>query len=286
MAMIQCRECGQNISSTAAVCPKCGAPVRRRSIASWLVIIMLVLIGLAVGMASCQDRASRKAGERAAQEQAQAKAQRAATVLQQQTEAFERNRAQVLAVTRAALDRGDLVAAQEALAPINRVQDLDLEPLRKELANKQQAARDAAEKTQLLERLAALKPGDNVNGAQIYAGLLKLDPDNKRYAKELAIARAANERAEAQAKADLLRAQRKALARTAEENFLKNGHSATVTTEGKDDTVLRIKYVLVSKAFAYQVQHQDEFITKCRELGFKRIVLDDGYIESWRIDLD
>lgn len=30
MALIQCKECGKDVSSTASQCPNCGAPVREK----------------------------------------------------------------------------------------------------------------------------------------------------------------------------------------------------------------------------------------------------------------
>src|SRR5665647_3236477 len=54
------------------------------------------------------------------------------------------------------------------------------------------------------------------------------------------------------AKADLQA--RKAFAQATEEKFLSQGMSATVTAQGPNSTTLHIKFVLVSKAFAYQVQ--------------------------------
>ena len=49
MALIKCRECEREISSTATVCPGCGAPVKARTTFSkgWIVLIgILVLLVL------------------------------------------------------------------------------------------------------------------------------------------------------------------------------------------------------------------------------------------------
>ena len=78
---------------------------------------------------------------------------------------------------------------------------------------------------------------------------------------------------------------RKDFAAATEELFLKNGQSVTVTADGQDSDHMRIKYALVSKAMAYQVQHQEQFIAKARDLGFVQIVLDDGFNEQWKLKL-
>lgn len=60
MAMIQCPECGKEISSTADVCPKCGygllkARQKRTEKKLWKIagiIILVCIIGLAVVIAS------------------------------------------------------------------------------------------------------------------------------------------------------------------------------------------------------------------------------------------
>jgi hypothetical protein len=46
MAMVKCKECGTEISSSATNCPKCGAPRKKRwgtSLFTWLVVIVLVV---------------------------------------------------------------------------------------------------------------------------------------------------------------------------------------------------------------------------------------------------
>lgn len=91
-------------------------------------------------------------------------------------------------------------------------------------------------------------------------------------------------KSKADAKKQALQA-RKDFAVATEELFLKNGQSVTVTADGHDSDHMRIKYALVSKAMAYQVQHQEQFIAKARELGFVQIVLDDGFNEQWQLKL-
>ena len=51
MAMTNCKECGSEISTKAEACPKCGAKVRRTSVAAWgcLIIVALFAILAAIG---------------------------------------------------------------------------------------------------------------------------------------------------------------------------------------------------------------------------------------------
>jgi uncharacterized paraquat-inducible protein A len=49
MAMQKCKECGNEVSSKAAACPKCGAPVEKKT--SWVAWGCLTLVILLVGLA-------------------------------------------------------------------------------------------------------------------------------------------------------------------------------------------------------------------------------------------
>ena len=54
MAIIKCRECGSDVSTTAAACPKCGAePAKRTSASTWVIAAVL---GTGVLMSVLQQR--------------------------------------------------------------------------------------------------------------------------------------------------------------------------------------------------------------------------------------
>ena len=56
MALIKCPECGTEVSSSAAACPKCGYPVQAKRSARihWVVLVVLILfVGIASGIAQC-----------------------------------------------------------------------------------------------------------------------------------------------------------------------------------------------------------------------------------------
>lgn len=47
MALIKCKECGQEASKKAAACPNCGAPIKKKtSLFTWIVTVFLVFIAI------------------------------------------------------------------------------------------------------------------------------------------------------------------------------------------------------------------------------------------------
>jgi len=51
MAMITCKECGTEISSKAAKCPKCGAPAKKRtSLVTWFIVVVIGVVAAGVLM--------------------------------------------------------------------------------------------------------------------------------------------------------------------------------------------------------------------------------------------
>jgi hypothetical protein len=91
-------------------------------------------------------------------------------------------------------------------------------------------------------------------------------------------ARAGRERA-----ADERRA-REMYARAYESRLLDDGLNVDVTTSGTGSTILKLKWILVSKVIAHQVAKGD-LLTELRAMGFKRFVITDGYDETWYWDL-
>jgi phosphosulfolactate synthase (CoM biosynthesis protein A) len=71
------------------------------------------------------------------------------------------------------------------------------------------------------------------------------------------------------------------LAKTIENKMLDEGLNVEVSAIGSDQTVLRIKWILVSKVVAHQLAKEAGFFSNARELGFKRIEITDGYDETW-----
>lgn len=116
----------------------------------------------------------------------------------------------------------------------------------------------------------------------------KKEPTEKEKAAAVAAEKVASAKARAaadKAESARLKELRLEFAKDLEIRFLKGGMSVDVITKGKDSTILHYKYALVSKAFAYQVSQNTEFLSAAKKLGFKRVVLTDGFDDTWNIDL-
>ena len=280
MALTKCHECAQQISTSAAVCPKCGAKPRRRGTAFFFVFLAAA-VALVFMAQSWQMNATREV-ERRKQEQ---RREQAAEIAKQKADAFTDARDSVLTTARAAVAKGEFETAAEAIKSWSGVNDAGLDEIRLAIATNAKALKEAEEKKDLQEIAAILKPDAVDEGIRVYGRLSQLAPDNKNYATKLAHFRKIKPQVDANKKARAELASRKAFAQATEEKFLAQGMSATVTARGRNSTTLYIKFVLVSKAFAYQVQHADNFISECRRLGFTKIEMHDGYSEGWSFSL-
>ena len=84
---------------------------------------------------------------------------------------------------------------------------------------------------------------------------------------------------------------RKRYAQTVEENFLRDGIDAEVTTQGDKATTLRAKYIGFTRPAIFRMQEKDDgrvingIIDRARERGFRKLILWDGYKFSWEWDL-
>lgn len=277
MALTTCRECGSQMSTSADACPKCGAKPKRRSFGFTFLLAaigFIVLVNVIAGLSSIKSTPTDRGAK-----------QDSAKLVAAQEATFSKHRDAILKMAGDALNRGDLKAAGDTLDPLSKVADPNLQKLRGVLRSKRNAAAVMAEIEKLEKEIETLEPDDAITGFRVYARLVELVPENKTYA---ARRDAIEKQLEEQAAISLAKAQldkRRRIATDAEENFLKRGFSVTIKPVGKDETVLQIEFVLVSKAFAYQISHQDDFIDACRKAGFKRIVMKDGYSETWTIDL-
>jgi hypothetical protein len=133
------------------------------------------------------------------------------------------------------------------------------------------SAPEAASAKALRRKLAAAK-----------ARLLKAEEEQSR---EAARASAGEAKKNAALEAVAKRAARDALAKTMEDNLLHQGLNVDVLATGKDHTILRIKWVLVSKALAYQLSEKGDVTDVARAYGFKRVLITDGYDQAWSWDL-
>lgn len=130
--------------------------------------------------------------------------------------------------------------------------------------------------------ISKIKPTDSLyNEAQSLQK--ELDP----YIKKITSQYEKEERAKklAQDKIDAKKAEqtRKKYASTLEYNFLDNKLNVEVSTQGKDNTQLKLKYALMSKVFVHQLLKTD-FAENTKKLGFKKIIFTDGYNDTWELD--
>jgi hypothetical protein len=79
---------------------------------------------------------------------------------------------------------------------------------------------------------------------------------------------------------------RKSFASTYEKDLLRKGLSATVSTEGDKSSTLKVSYPLMSKALAFNLNENSKFTDQLRELGFRKLIMTDGYNESWSASLN
>ena len=71
-----------------------------------------------------------------------------------------------------------------------------------------------------------------------------------------------------------------------EKKYLSQGMDVKVSVSGKDNTVLKLSYVLMSRPMVYQLTNDSNVISTLRDLGFKKAIFTDGYYNTWTQDLD
>ena len=115
--------------------------------------------------------------------------------------------------------------------------------------------------------------------AQANANYNSLTPEEKRQIEaEHKKAAAEQEAAEEQA--------RMAYAKFMEESLLRKDMNVDVIAYGPKHKYMKLKWVLVSKAVAFNFGEQrGDLIKQMRDMGFSKFVLTDGYDESWTWDL-
>ncbi|MEE8113847.1 MAG: hypothetical protein V3T23_05780 [Nitrososphaerales archaeon] len=71
-----------------------------------------------------------------------------------------------------------------------------------------------------------------------------------------------------------------------EGEFLASGRDAKVSVSGTNATTLRITYVGIGRPEAYQMSRDPDLGRMWRQLGFKQLIVSDGYVNSWTIALE
>ncbi len=76
---------------------------------------------------------------------------------------------------------------------------------------------------------------------------------------------------------------RKSFAAEYEKGLLRKGLSVSVYAEGDRSSSLRLKYALMSKALAFNMKEDNKLMDRLRELGFRKVILTDGYNDAWTV---
>lgn len=78
---------------------------------------------------------------------------------------------------------------------------------------------------------------------------------------------------------------RKAFAKGYEQEMLGKGLDVYASTHGKDHTTFKIKYILTNRPLVHKLINNSEFTGNLKGLGFKKLIMTDGYRDTWTIDL-
>ena len=155
MAMIDCKECGQSISSKAASCPNCGYVNKKQKKGIGLGGLIVILI--AVSFVYTSVTGSRVEEKR--QQQAQ-----------QKIAEFQSNKNSITANIRTALDNDNPALALTLAEPYSMVKDADFVSLYNEA--KEQA---------LVVKVKAIPASEVEENLNIYKELVTLNPSNQNY---------------------------------------------------------------------------------------------------------
>ncbi|HMN14882.1 hypothetical protein [Geobacter anodireducens] len=134
----------------------------------------------------------------------------------------------------------------------------------------------------------AIRTGDTEEANRLFRDIPK---DSPEYKKAQALY---DERRVKKAKADKDAARiakqvgivnRKKFAKEYERQLLDKGMDAYVSTQGKDSSTLKIKWVLVGRPLVHKMINDEHVVGNLQSLGFTKLVMSDGYDSSWTIDL-
>ena len=121
--------------------------------------------------------------------------------------------------------------------------------------------------------------------------LSSIPPDANEYREAMKLwveidKREETEKKRAEAEAEKGRAEVRAkYADEAERLFLDQGLDFHVTVSGRSNTTISFKYVLMSRPIVYKMQNDTNLMQRLREMGFKKLIMTDGFYETWTFDL-
>ena len=62
---------------------------------------------------------------------------------------------------------------------------------------------------------------------------------------------------------------------------LSRGQDVTARALGKNKTTFKLTYVMINRPFVHRMINDPEFVKTMNQFGFKRIVLSNGYGQTW-----
>jgi len=84
---------------------------------------------------------------------------------------------------------------------------------------------------------------------------------------------------------EALAAVRTGLAGKLEVAFLSSGMDVSVKLSGEDETTIRLVYVLWSRPLIFKLLSEGDFRQNLRNAGFRKLIFDDKYENTWSFDL-
>lgn len=79
---------------------------------------------------------------------------------------------------------------------------------------------------------------------------------------------------------------RKKFAKSYEKELLKKGADVYVTTLGKDSTTLHISHILMNRPRVYNFSNNPSSMATLKSLGFKKVIMTDGYDKTWSFKVE
>lgn len=73
------------------------------------------------------------------------------------------------------------------------------------------------------------------------------------------------------------------IAKKIEDGFLEHGKDVYVSVTGKQNEILKLKYILVSRPFVHSLKNDEDFVRLIKHAKFKKVILTDGFGESWEL---
>ena len=84
----------------------------------------------------------------------------------------------------------------------------------------------------------------------------------------------------------MLADERASFARRLETTYLDKGMDVTVSVSGANNTVIKLKYVLMSRPLVHNLVKDGDVISTFRSQRFKKAIFTDGYSNTWTYDVD